>query len=272
VTFFSMLEKPLIVSNGVFEKELFIPGVPSEARKQIRSFKLDGSNFLWSVGGTSSSGQYDGVWWYKSGNALQFCDPRINRNESGTGAVSEVFFTSSKENLKEIHTTLHLGFPPMKPGSVQWTEDHRHFTAKKEDGSDLSVDVTLENDLPVVATIHGFSVLAEAKSGDDLIFKYSYAPSFFEGKVPSEITVYQDAAYTRQQKLVTIRLLALEITDKHLPNEAIDPNQLFEQDSITFYSNNIAYWIKPNGKASRVLTLDEARQQTRAFKARDTKP
>src|SRR5208282_2642296 len=78
VTFFSMLERTPIVSNAVFEKEVFLPGIPVGARKQTFTFLADGDNYRLSTQGIAV-GKFEGSSWQQEQGNLTLFDPKINQ-------------------------------------------------------------------------------------------------------------------------------------------------------------------------------------------------
>jgi RNA polymerase sigma factor (sigma-70 family) len=264
VTFFSLLEKTPIVANAVFEKELFIAGIPSNARKQTFSFKRDGDNYLLAVqdGAGIQVGRFDGVMWHTQAGQLIEYDPKINKNGGNDGGVIGL----ESVTTKTMDLFLTLGVTEIKPGSAIWDENRQRFAGMTEDGRKLTVDVMLENGVPGMATVLRGDGVALAT------IKYKYAPSFYHGLVPVEFTRYWNNFTNANKKVFTVRLRSLEISDGHLNTALIDPAQCRTSYSKYFYSNDIAYWITSRGKVSRVLTMDEYKQQMESLKTRAAQP
>ncbi len=259
VTFYSLFEKMPIVANAVLQKELFSKGVPSGARKQTFSFKRDGDNYLFTVqdGAGIQAGQLDGVIWHTQGGQLIEYDPKINTSGGDNGAVTGLeSITRSTINL-----FLTLGVIEIKPGSAIWDENRQRFTGMAVDGRKLNIDVILENGVPSTATVLRDDGVPLAT------IRYKYAPTFYHGQVPVEFTRYSNNFTDDDKKVFTVRIRSLEISDEHLDTALIDPAQLLAGYSKVFYSNNIEYWVTRNGKASRVLTMDEYKQDMERIKA-----
>jgi hypothetical protein len=149
----------------------------------------------------------------------------------------------------------------IKPGSAIWDENRRQFTGLTDDGRRVTVEVKLENGVPSVATILRGDGQALAS------IRYKYTPTFYQGQVPVEFTRYWGDGAQEDKKAFTVQVRSLEISDEHLDPALIDPAQLLSGSSKYFYSNNIEYWVKPSGKVSRVLTMDEYKQEMERIKA-----
>ena len=255
---YSLLEKTAIVSNAVFEKELFSPGVPPEARKQTFSFKLDGSNYVLSADGIDG-GRFGGIYWQKRDGNLTIYDPQWNKPEGGSGGLVE----TEKVTRMTVDLVLNWGIGEMVPGSAVREKGANHFSARTADGGKLFLDIQEENSLPVIAAI---------RTGDtgriSTNVRYEYAPHFCDGKLPIEFTRYQGDSGDEKMKLFTVRLRELEFSKGTLPKESFDPIQAATASTTThFYSNNIAYGIGKNGKIIRVLTLEEYNQELEGLRA-----
>ena len=259
VTFFSLFEKMPIVANAVFQKELFFK-VPSGARQQTFSFKRDGDNYLFTVqdGAGIQVGRFDGVIWHTQGGDLIEYDPQINANGGDNGAGTGL--EASTRSTVDLFLT--LGVIEIKPGSAIWDENRQRFTGMTVDGRKLNIDVILENGVPSTATVLRDDGLPLAT------IRYKYAPTFYHGQVPVEFTRYWNNFTDDDKKVFTVRVRSLEISDEHLDTALIVPAQLLAGYSKVFYSNNIAYWVTRNGKVSKVLTMEEAKQQMESLKAR----
>jgi RNA polymerase sigma factor (sigma-70 family) len=259
VTAFSLLEKMPIVTNAVFQKELFSKDVPAAARKQTFSFKRDGDNYLLTVqdGAGMQAGRFGGVIWQTQRGQLIEYDPAINTGGNDGGMIGGDSVTS-----KTIDLFLTLGVMEIKPGSAIWAENRQRFTGMTEDGRKLTVEVKLENGVPSVATVLQDDGLVLAN------IRYQYAPTFYRGQVPVEFTRYWNNFTDDDKKVFTVRVRALEISDEHLDPALLDPAQLLSSHARLFYSNNVEYWVKPSGKLSRVLTMEEYKQQMESLKQR----
>jgi guanyl-specific ribonuclease Sa len=250
-TFFSVLERTPIVANAVFEKELFMDGVPAQARKQTFTFLADGDNYRLSTSGIEM-GKFEGISWQQQNGYLVLFDPKINQRDGNSGGVVE----GESICKMTVDLFLALGIKEMLPGSAVWDQDKQRFTAKTKDGKDLVVETTLKNGVPAIAYI----LTEDGQKYQKIQFRYS--PGFYSGQVPTEFTAYwiKPGAKTEQpndQKIYSIRVKTLEISDEHLDQALLDPIQLAATSAAIFYSNNIEYSIGKAGKVSRVLTAEE---------------
>src|ERR1035437_2128219 len=138
-TFFSVLERTPIVANAVFEKELFMDGVPAQARKQTFTFLADGDNYRLSTSGIEM-GKFEGISWQQQNGCLVLFDPKINQRDGNSGGVVE---GESVCNMT-VDLFLALGIKEMLSGSAVWDQNKQRFTAKTKDGKDLVVETTLD--------------------------------------------------------------------------------------------------------------------------------
>jgi RNA polymerase sigma factor (sigma-70 family) len=261
VTFFSMLEGTPIVANAVFEKELFMDGIPAGARKQTFAILADGDNYRLSTGGTRE-GKFEGVSWQQLNGNLTLFDPKANKQGGNSGGTVEGESTCRMT----VDLFLALGIRQMLPGSAVWDPDKHRFTAKTRDGKNLVVETTLENGVPVAA------YLLTDDGQRSVRIQFIYSAGFYGGQVPIEFTAYwiKPGATDEQSpklKIYSIRVRALEISDEHLDSDLLDPTQLAGTSTTFSYSNNILYWTKRNGEVSRVLTLEEGKKETERLKA-----
>src|ERR1035437_5737013 len=265
VTFFSILEKTPIVANAVFEKELFMDGVPAQARKQTFTFWADGDNYRLNTEGISA-GSFDHVSWHQQNGYITLYDPKINKLGGNSGGIVEL----ESVTKMTVDLFLSLGIKEMVPGSAVWNQDKQRFTAKTKDGKDLVVETTLENGVPATAY-----VLADNGQRSEKI-QFEYSPGFYGGQVPIEFTAYwiKPAAKndpSEGQKIYDIRVKALEISDEHLDKTLLDLNEIAGRSVRLFYSNNIEYQTVNGGKVSRVLTVEENNKELERIKASQKK-
>jgi hypothetical protein len=265
ITFFSMLEKTPIIANAVFEKELFIDGIPAGARKQTFSFIADGDNYRLSTGGIRE-GKFEGVSWQQLNGNLTLFDPKANKPGGNSGGTVEGESTCRMT----VDLFLTLGIRQMLPGSAVWDHDKNRFTAKTRDGNNLVVETTLEDGIPVAA------YLLTDDGQRSVRIQFIYSAGFYGGQVPIEFTAYwiKPGAKDEQSpklKIYSIRVKVLEISDEHLDTDPLDPTQLAGTSTTYFYSNNIVYWIRKNGAVSRVLTAEEYRKEIERLKADNRK-
>ena len=265
VTFFSMLEGTPIVANAVFEKELFMDGIPAGARKQTFTFLADGDNYRLSTGGTRE-GKFEGVSWQQLNGNLTLFDPKANKPGGNSGGTVEGESTCRMT----VDLFLTLGIRQMLPGSAVWDHDKHRFTAKTRDGNNLVVETALEDGIPVAA------YLLTDDGQRSVRIQFIYSAGFYGGQVPIEFTAYwiKPGAKDEQSpklKIYSIRVKALEISDEHLDTDLLDPTQLAGASTASFYSNNILYWTRKNGEVSRVLTLEENKKEIERLKANNPK-
>src|ERR1035437_2822799 len=265
VTFFSILEKTPIVANAVFEKELFMDGVPAQARKQTFTFWADGDNYRLNTEGISA-GSFDHVSWHQQNGYITLYNPKINKLGGNSGGIVEL----ESVTKMTVDLFLSLGIKEMVPGSAVWNQDKQRFTAKTKDGKDLVVETTLENGVPATAY-----VLADNGQRSEKI-QFEYSPGFYGGQVPIEFTAYwiKPAAKndpSEGQKIYDIRVKALEISDEHLDKTLLDLNEIAGRSVRLFYSNNIEYQTVNGGKVSRVLTVEENNKELERIKASQKK-
>jgi RNA polymerase sigma factor (sigma-70 family) len=251
VTFFSILERTPIVANAVFEKELFMNGIPAGARKQTFTFFADGDNYRLSTEGIGG-GKFEECSWQQFNGYLVLFDPKANNPDGYSGGVTQ------QESICKmtVDLFLSLGINEMLPGTAVWDQDKHRFIAKTKDGEDLVVETSLENGIPATAYI-----LSNAGQKYKKI-QYKYSPGFYGGQVPIEFTAYwikpgAENEQSKDRKIYDIRIKALEISGEHLDKNMLDPAKIAESSTRLFYSNNIAYWIGKDGKVSRVLTAEE---------------
>src|ERR1035437_5351522 len=265
VTFFSILEKTPIVANAVFEKELFMDGVPAQARKQTFTFWADGDNYRLNTEGISA-GSFDHVSWHQQNGYITLYDPKINKLGGNSGGIVEL----ESVTKMTVDLFLSLGIKEMVPGSAVWDQDKQRFTAKTKDGKDLVVETTLENRVPATAYI----LADDGQKYEKIQFKYS--PGFYGGQVPIEFTAYwiipgAKNNQTEDRKIYNIRVKALEISDGPIDKALLDPTQIAGTSAPMFFSNNILYQVVKGGKVSRVLTVEENNKELERIKASQKK-
>jgi len=265
VTFFSMLERTPIVSNAVFEKEVFLPGIPVGARKQTFTFLADGDNYRLSTQGIAV-GKFEGSSWQQEQGNLTLFDPKINQFDGNSGGIVQGESTCKMT----VDLFLSLGIQEMLPGSAVWEQGQHRFTAKAKDGKDLVVEIALENGVPAIAYI-----LADDGQKHEKV-EYKYSPGFYGGRVPIEFTAYWIIpgvanGQSNDQRICDIRVKALEISDKQLDKSLLNPIQIAGKSERFFYSNNIEYWVQKSGKISRVLTVEENQKEIERIKANQPK-
>ena len=268
VTYFSMLERTPIIANAVFEKELFLDGVPAQARKQTFTFLADGDNYRLSTEGFGG-GKFEGISWQQGNGYPVLFDPKANNPDGDSGGVVQLESTCKGT----VDLFLALGIKEMLPGSAVWDQDKHRFTAKTEDGKDFVVETTLENGVPATAYI----LTDDGQKYIKIQFKYS--PGFYDGQVPIEFTAYwvkpgaenEQSKHSKDLKIYDIRVKALEISNEHLDKTLLDPTGIAGSSTRFFYSNNILYWIRKSGKVSRVLTIEEANKEIERIRANKPK-
>jgi hypothetical protein len=265
VTFFSILEKAPTVANAVFEKELFFSNVPAKARKQTYTFLSDGDNYQLTTEGISA-GSFEHISWNNQNGYITRFDPKINKLGGNSGGTVEL----ESVTKMTVDLFLSLGIKEMVPGTAVWNQDKHRFIAKTKEGKDLVVETTLENGVPATAYI----LAADGQRYEKIQFKYS--PGFYGGQVPIEFTAYwlkpgAKNEQSKDQKIYNIRVKVLELSDDHLDNALLDPNQFAGTNATVFYSNNVEYWIGKRGKVNRVLTIEENNKEIERIRASKAK-
>ena len=262
VSFFSVLEKPPIITNAVFEKEVFIPGIPDKARKQTFTFLADGDNYRLSTQGIGA-GKFEGICWQQLMGNLSLFDTKINQLDGNSGGIIQ----QEAVCRMTVDIFLSLGIQDMLPGSALWDQDKHRFTAKAKDGKGLVVETTLTNGVPAVAYI-----LADDGQQIEKV-EYKYSPGFYDGQLPIEFTAYwiKPGAKNESQKIYDIRVKALEIADEPLDQDILNPAKIDGTSTTMIYSNNIAFWIDKGGKVRRLLTVEENRKEIEKIKASQAK-
>ncbi len=247
--------RPERLMDLIFNFVLYDNGEKKIARyQQFFAIKKAMQRMLQIEGGRRKGG----VIWHTQGGQLIEYDPKINTNGGDNGAGTGL--ESSTRLTVDLFLT--LGVTEIQPGSAIWDENRQRFTGMTVDGRKLNIDVILENGVPSLATVLRDDGLPLAT------IRYKYAPTFYHGQVPVEFTRYWNNFTDDDKKVFTVRVRSLEISDEHLDTALIVPAQLLAGYSKVFYSNNIAYWVTRNGKVSKVLTMEEAKQQMESLKAR----
>ena len=262
VTFFSMLEKTPIVTNAVFEKEVFMPGIPDKARKQTFTFLADGDNYRLSTQGIRA-GKFEGISWQQLMGNLSLFDPKINQLDGNSGGIIQ----QEAVCRMTVDIFLSLGIQVMLPGSAVWDQDKHRFTAKSKDGKGLAVEATLSNGVPAAAFI-----LADNGQQIERV-EYKYSPGFYDGQVPIEFTAYwiKPGANNQAQEICDIHIKELEIADEPLDQDILNPAKIAGTSTTMFYSNNIEYWIGKHGEVRRLLTVEENKREIERIKAAQKK-
>ena len=211
-------------------------------------------------------GKVDGTSWQQLNGVLTLSDPKGNKPGGDSGGTVE----GESVARMTVDLLLTLGIKDMLPGSAVWDQDKHRFTAKTKSGTDLVVETTLESGVPAAAYI----LTSDGQKYIRLQFKYS--PGFYGGQVPIEFTAYwvKPGAMNEQSddlRIYTIRVKALEISDKHLDAALLKPTHTARSGATLFYSNNVLYETRKNGAVSRVLTTEEYRKELESRKTRDQK-
>lgn len=255
--FRSLYDYSVVVTNAVFEKELFLEGIPKGARKQVFSLKLDGQNYILGTLNDRNStqvhvlgGRFESYLWEANPNYLMIYDQRIN---SPTSRVSVVGTESIMRMTADLF--INLGITEMVRGSVVWVKDQNRITAQSTKGENMIVEFEGAIDAPTNASIRN-------KNGEEYAYvRYTYNSDFCGAKIPSEFTRFHSGAPSEDVgKMFTVHIKKLELIQGHIPPVIFDPQKSYHFERTVFYSNDVLYW-KGKGHDSelqRVLTAEEA--------------
>ena len=254
VTYKSLLDNSCVVRSAIFEKEVYISGIPHAARKQVFSLRLSGKDYVLSVlanteGGETGvhAGSFGGLAWEASNGDLTLYDPAVNTRSAPVVATEAV--TRMTMNL-----FVNLGVTEMVRGTAVWDKPRTQLVAESTSGGQIVVEFEEDKGVPVRAAIKYGSTGAEYA-----YVLYKYDPVFLGGQIPTEFTRYHFGAPSEEVgKMFTVRIKKLEVVAKPLAPEELDPRRSVAFKSVLFYSNDLFYWTGKSGKPKRVLTAEEA--------------
>jgi hypothetical protein len=259
LTYRSLLDNSCVIQNAVFEKEVFLSGIPPAARKQTFSLKLSGGDYMLSVvqAGTGAEtgvhvGHFRGLAWEASNGDLTLFDPDLNKKPAAVAGTEAV--TRMTANL-----FMNLGITEMVRHTAVWDDTQSRIVAQSTGGGEILVEFERE----VGATVPARAAIRHAPGGEEYAYvRFRYDPKVYGGKVPIEFTRFHVGAPTEEVgKMFTVRLLKLELAERPLPAEALDPRKALTYKSSLVYSNDALYWIRKSGSPQRVLTSDEVRKK-----------
>jgi hypothetical protein len=140
-----------------------------------------------------------------------------------------------------------------------WDDTQSRIVAQSTGGGEILVEFERE----VGATVPARAAIRHAPGGEEYAYvRFRYDPKVYGGKVPIEFTRFHVGAPTEEVgKMFTVRLLKLELAERPLPAEALDPRKALTYKSSLVYSNDALYWIRKSGSPQRVLTSDEVRKK-----------
>jgi hypothetical protein len=256
-SFRSFFDYSIKVTNAVFEKELFLSNIPSQARNQVFFIKLDGENYLLGTLKDIDSTQYDAIGgcfgssvWEVSPNYLTVYDQMRNGPTSSIPVVASESVMRMTANL-----FLNLGITEITRGSLVWVENKNRITGTSTSGKNIIVDFEGNVDAPTRASI-------KDENGEEYAYvRYSYSSDFCNSKIPHEFSRFHTGAPSEDVgKIFTVRIRQFHLTPSHIPLADLDPQKLFHFDRVVFYSNNVMYWSGngQSGGPQHVLTAEEA--------------
>jgi RNA polymerase sigma factor (sigma-70 family) len=268
-TVYSLLEKPPIIANATFEKEINIkmlpPNFPAGAQKQSFTFSLDGEDYRMNFGG-GMVGKYGDTIWQTIGEQLTKFNSNWNKAEGESGGI----IPGCSVAQMSINLLITSGITTMKPKNVVWDAGHKKMTFEIDDGGKYAVEFTEENGRPISAAIRDTST-----GKDDGFLTYRYNQDFCEGRLPVEISRYSGSTADENAKNFVIRIQSLKISKEHLSASVLDPDKFINTTNLNymplFYSNNIPYWTDAKGKVRRVLTFEENEKEIQRIKASQKK-
>jgi hypothetical protein len=256
-SFRSLFDYSIVVTNAVFEKELFLANIPSQARKQVFFLKLDGENYLLGTLKDLDSTQYNVIGgrfgsslWEVNPNYLMIYDQRQNKPTNSVPVVASESVMKMTANL-----FINLGITEMVRGSAVWVKDQNRVTAQSTEGQNIIVDFEGSVDAPTKASIKN-------EKGEEYAYvRYSYNSDFCAGRIPKEFTRFHSGAPSEDVgKIFTVGIRKLELTQGHISLAELDPQIAFHFKRVVFYSNDVMYWKGQDqvGGPQRVLTAEEA--------------
>jgi hypothetical protein len=255
--FRSLFDYSVVVTNAVFEKELFLADIPSSARKQVFYFKKDGENYLLGALPNLESTQYnviggrfESTLWEVNPNYLMLYDQRQNEPTNLIPVVA-----SESVMRTTINLFLNLGISEIARDTIVWDKGQNRITAQTTEGKNITVDFEGGIDTPTKASIKN-------ENGEEYDYiRYNYSPEFCNAKIPNEFTRFHSRAPSEDVgKIFTVRIKKLELAAQHIPLSDLDPQKAFNFKRVVFYSNDILYWKGQDqvGGPQRVLTAEEA--------------
>ena len=190
-----------------------------------------------------------------------------NKAEGESGGI----IAGSAVARMTINLLTTSGITTSDPQKIAWSDGHKKMTFVGDEGKKYIVEFDEQNGLPETATVKAAGQGSSTAMSDGII-AYRYDPNFFEGKFPVEISRYYGNITNENAKAFTIRIQSLNISNRHLPSNDLDPDQLFKASNPNnrqlFYSNNVLYWNDAKGRVRRVLTVEENQKEIQRIKAR----
>lgn len=255
--FRSMFNYSLIVTNAVFEKDLFLANVPLQARKQVFYLKFEQNNYLLGTLKNIDStnyyvigGHFATTSWEVNPSYLMIYDSKINNPTNSPPVLDSDNVMKMTANL-----FLNLGITEMVRGSAIWAKDKNRFTAQSTDGENIIVDFEGDYNTPSEA------VIKNAKGEEYAYVRYKYNSNFFDARIPNEFTRFHSGAPSEEVgKMFSVRIKKLGLSTRHIPLSELDPQKAFNFARVVFYSNNVLYWKGHNQARGpqRVLSAEEA--------------
>ncbi len=255
-TYRSVLDSACVVRSAIFEKEVFIANIPAAARKQVFSLRLSGEDYLLSVLASPegpetgiAGGSFGSLVWEANNGNLTLFNPRVNGRSAPVTATEVVTRLTA-------NTLINLGVTEMVRGTAVWDKTGNQLVAESTFGGQIVVEFNADKGVPTRAVIKRGSPSEEFS-----YVLYSYDPRFLGGQFPAEFTRFRSGAPSEELgKMFTVRVKTLELGERPLAPETLDPRKAIAFKTTYFYSNDIMYWAGKSNRPQRVLTAEEARK------------
>lgn len=251
-SFFQYLtEQNPTVKNVKFRKEVFLFGIPADARVQIFQFKIVGDNCLLGVlHGTNNApsayyGIYKNISWQFLNGIMTYSDPALNNTD--TPVSSENSIVRITENL-----VINLGITELDRRSLIWDGQNGQFLAKSTDGKDMIIGFQ-----PIEARPNR-AIIRRTIDGNIIGYiDYQYSSSVCNGDLPSSFVRHVGSPSQDLGKSFSVEIFDLNLSTDNFNVSALNPKQLFHTRYGGFYSNNILWSTKDSGSPTKVMTAEE---------------
>jgi hypothetical protein len=224
-------------------------------------------------------GWFDGYFWnkYAAPDILAIADPKENpevpfppadgkphKDGGPSGLVEHTMFK------KQMGDALSLGFREIdRSKDILWDKSAGCFTASTipdigEPAQKVKIELNYENGVPVRAACTSES--GDPSRGKSIVVYYKYTNTFCNGLLPVEykrFVGYEGGPYSEQ---FTVRFKDLQVSERSLARAEMDPHQILQPQEIHIWHNNVAYSVDDRGEMKRVLTGEQATEQTKAFR------
>lgn len=255
-TYRSVLDSSCVVRSAIFEKEVFIANIPAAARKQVFSLRLSGEDYLLSVLSSPegpetgiAGGSFGSLVWEANNGNLTLFNPQENKQSASVAATEVVTRLTA-------NTLINLGVTEIVRGTAVWDKTRNQLVAESTFGGQIVVEFNEDKGVPNRAAIKRGSPSEEVS-----YVLYSYDASFLGGQFPVEFTRFHSGAPSEEVgKMFTVRVKSLELAERPLAPETLDPRKAIAFKTTFFYSNDVMYWAGKSNRPQRVLTAEEARK------------